>query len=85
MSTTPPQTITVHQSSFGPTWQDARKGDVWRLLVHGVQYPPELRSRPPRIRLLEHSKGHRGTRCELLDPFPGAPAVWPVGFGESSD
>lgn len=55
---------------------DARKGDVWTLVIHELKYPLEVRQKPPRIRLLEDS--HVGfVRCELLDPWPGAPEYWP--------
>lgn len=54
----------------------AREGDVWRLLIHGLKYPLELRAAPPRVRLLEDS--HRGhVLAELLDPWPNAPEYWP--------
>ena len=73
------QTILVRQSSLGDNWQKAKTGDIWHLFIHGTQYPPALRSAPPRVRLLEDSRGGLNpTRCELLDAWPDAPPEWPV-------
>ncbi len=72
------QEILVSQRSRGDAWQGTKKGDVWHLFIHGAQYPSALRSAPPRVRLLEDCKGGLNpTRCELLDPWPGAPGEWP--------
>lgn len=69
--------IVVHGSGFSQSWQSAAKDEVWHLVVHGAHFPSALRSRPPRIRVIEgyHPKG---TRCELLDPFPGCQGEWPI-------
>jgi hypothetical protein len=70
--------ILVRQSSLGDNWQAAKTGDVWHLFIHGAQYAPSLRSTPPRVRLLEDCRGGLNpTRCELIDPWPDAPAEWP--------
>jgi len=60
----------------GPTLLAAKKGDVWHLLIHGALYPSALRSRPPRVRLLEDQRDPV-TRCELVDDWPDAPPEWP--------
>ena len=70
--------ILVYQRSRGDNWAVAKKGDVWHLFIHGAQYPSALRSAPPRVRLLEDSRGGlHPTRCELVDPWPDAPERWP--------
>ena len=72
------QEILVRQVSGGDSWQAAKKGAVWYLFIHGSQYPAALRSTPPRVRLLENSRGGlHPTRCELVDPWPDAPPEWP--------
>lgn len=58
-------------------WCQAQKGDVWYLVIHGVQFSPELRSKWVRVRLLEDQRDPV-TRCELVDDFPGAPPEWPL-------
>ncbi len=70
--------ITVLRVAWGYHWLAAKKGDVWRLVLHGTQYSATLRDTPPRIRLLEDvDGGPKGTRCELLDPWPEAPEYFP--------
>lgn len=65
-----------YQGTHHPTFCRARAGEVWRLFIHGLAYPPELRANPPRVRLLEDSHpGH--VLAELLDPWPEAPEYWP--------
>lgn len=54
----------------------AQEGSVWRLLIHGLEYPPELRANPPRVRLREDAH-HGHVLAELLDPWPDAPEYWP--------
>ena len=61
-----------HQS-----WDEARKGDVWHVFLHGLKYSPELRQNPPRVRLLEDVGGGLHTKCELIDEWPDAPEYWP--------
>jgi hypothetical protein len=70
------QTILVHYVPFQLSWRRAKKGAVYALNLHGLEYPPELRQNPPRVRLLEDFHGGH-TRCELLDPWPNAPRYWP--------
>lgn len=69
--------IKLHMQGFPhQAFCEARKGDVWILFIHGLNYPPERRANPPRVRLLEDAKlGH--TEAELLDEWPEAPEYWP--------
>lgn len=60
----------------GNAFGGAKTGAVFHLYIHGLEYPPELRDHPPRVRLLEDAHmGH--TLCELIDPWPDAPEYWP--------
>lgn len=77
------QTIKLWYQGFPhETFAHADEGSVWRLFVHGLQYPPERRTGlGPRVRLLEHSHpGH--VLAELLDPWPDAPEYWPPESAE---
>jgi hypothetical protein len=67
--------ILVRRTTWAYAWQEAKKGSVWYLFLHGAQYSASLRSAPPRVRLLEDSQP--STRCELVDPWPDAPPEWP--------
>ncbi|HET8957347.1 MAG TPA: hypothetical protein VFM95_02705 [Microcella sp.] len=73
--------IIVDPCCFEHAFAAARKGSVWTLTVHGLEWPVELRRNPPRVRLLEDGKRGR-VRCELLDPWPDAPRYWPPARGE---
>lgn len=68
-------TILVH-AGFWYAFPHAKAGDVFHLFLHELRWPAQLRSAPPRVRLLED--GHPGfVRCELLDPWPDAPSHYP--------
>jgi hypothetical protein len=70
-------TIKIQSNGLcGNAFGGAKTGAVFSLYIHGLQYPPELRDSPPRVRLLEDAHmGH--TLCELVDPWPDAPEYWP--------
>ncbi len=73
-----PPTIRVHPSWPNQAFMRGRKGDVFFILLDGLRWPLEVRQKPPRVRLLEDGKGRcRPILCELLDPWPGAPAYYP--------
>lgn len=75
---TRPQTISLRWQGFPhELFMTAKAGSVWHLFVHGVEYPPHIREKPPRVRLLEDVQEHAETQAELIDPWPGAPATWP--------
>jgi hypothetical protein len=65
--------------TYYPTWQEAafgaaKKGDVFHVELNTLNWSAELRNNPPRIRLLEDAKGsNHPVKCEILDPWPGAP------------
>lgn len=63
--------IRVYRGGWCEHWLRAREGAVWYLFVHGTEWPSAIRSRPPRVRLLEDAKAQGATRCELVDPWPG--------------
>jgi hypothetical protein len=70
--------IHVRATGFGYAFKAAKAGYVSRLLIHGVQYSPELRNNPPRIKLLLDNVVGQFMPCELLDDWPEAPEFWPV-------
>lgn len=73
-----PQTIRVHCNPSEETFMNAKRGDVFYVVLHGLAWPAELRAKPPRIRLMEDGKRRPGpVMCEVLDPWPGAPDYWP--------
>lgn len=73
-----PPTIRVHPAPWELTFQHSKKGDVVFICLHGCEWPPELRAKPPRVRLLEDGKRRSApVLCEILDPWPNAPAYWP--------
>lgn len=69
------KTIKVRAST--DAFKSAKAGDVFTLFIHGLQYPAELRARPPRLRLLEDATVGAHTDCELLDTWLEAPSHWP--------
>lgn len=72
------KTIAIHPSPFEFAFQRAKKGAVFLINLHGCEWPPELRNNPPRVRLLEDGKWTASpVLCEVLDPWPGAPAYYP--------
>lgn len=72
------KTITIHPSPFEFAFQRAKKGAVFYVNLHGCEWPAALRQNPPRVRLLEDGRWEpRPVLCELLDPWPGAPAYYP--------
>jgi hypothetical protein len=70
------KTIKVRAST--DAFKSAKAGDVFTLFIHGLQYPPELRAKPPRVRLLEDAIVGAHTDCELLDTWLEAPEYWPA-------
>lgn len=71
-------TIRVHPSWPNQAFMRAKKGDVFFILLHELRWPLELRQKPPRVRLLEDGKRRCApVLCELLDPWPNAPAYYP--------
>ena len=70
-------TIKIQSNGLcGNAFGGAKTGAIFSLYIHGLQYAPELRDKPPRVRLLEDAHmGH--TLCELVDPWPDAPEYWP--------
>lgn len=70
------KTITVIPSPCEYSFRMAQAGSIWHLNLHGCRWPAALRNNPPRVRLL-HACDSRPVLCELLDPFPDAPAVYP--------
>lgn len=71
-------TIHIHPAPWSRSFQQAKKGDVFFVELDGLRWPLELRQRPPRVRLLEDGKGRpAAVLCELLDPWPNAPAHYP--------
>lgn len=72
------RTIMVHPSPFEKAFQNAKKGAVFHLLIHGLKWPAWLRDASPRVQLLEDGKGRCApVKCEILDPWPNAPEYWP--------
>ncbi len=70
--------IVVYPGPKEETFHRAKAGAIRVICLHGCGWPPELRANPPRIRLLENARGiGQPVRCEILDPWPGAPAYWP--------
>lgn len=69
--------IMAHGTHFEDSFSKAKKGAVFYVLLSGVEWSPELRRNPPRIRLLENGKQGLPVRCEILDDWPGAPDYWP--------
>ena len=68
-----PKTIRVHPNPSEYTFMNGKKGDVVFIVLHGLEWPAELRAKPPRVRLMEDGKrrpeegegtdgesGHRG-------------------------
>lgn len=73
-----PPTIRIHPSPGEYAFMHGKKGDVVFILLHGLDWPPELRAKPPRVRLLEDGKRRCApVMCEILDPWPNAPDYWP--------
>jgi hypothetical protein len=72
------KTIYMHPSPWERTFMRSKKGAVFHVELHGCDWPPELRAKPPRVRLLEDAKGRPApVLCEILDPWPGAPRYYP--------
>ncbi len=72
------KTILVQPTPFERRFERARAGDEFVVFLHGLGWPPELRASPPRIRLLENSRGKGAfTLCEIIGDWPGAPTHWP--------
>lgn len=70
------QVIKVFAGNWNSAFRNAKVGDEFRLLIHELKYPIEVRANPPRIRILEAGAvGH--IPCELVDPWPDAPEYWP--------
>jgi hypothetical protein len=69
------KTIKVQAST--DAFKSAKAGDIFNLFIHGCAYPPELRAKPPRVRLLEDALVGGHTDCELLDTWLDAPEYWP--------
>ena len=44
-------TVRVHPVPWELTFQYAKKGDIVFICLHGCEWPPELRAKPPRVRL----------------------------------
>ncbi len=73
-----PPTIRMHPVPWSLTFQHAKKGDVFFVVLDGLRWPLELRRNPPRVRLLEDGKRRSApVLCEILDPWPGAPDYYP--------
>lgn len=71
-------TIRVHPAPLELTFQYSKKGQIVFIVLHGLEWPAELRAKPPRVRLLEDGKCRAApVLCEILDPWPGAPDYWP--------
>ena len=76
-------TILVGASYFQASFETAPAGTIHFVFLHGCGWPPERRRNPPRLRLTdEWVKGLR--RCEILDPWPGAPTHWPPHLAPGS-
>lgn len=72
------KTILVHPNVTEYTFIAGKKGHECVVTLHGVEWPPELRANPPRLRLLEDCRGAgEATLCEVLGDWPGAPDYWP--------
>lgn len=72
------QTIHIIPSPYQRSLQFAEKGDVFFVELSGLRWPVELRQNPPRVRVLETPRhGEPSVLCELLDPWPDAPAYYP--------
>lgn len=73
-----PPTIRMHPVPWSLSFQTAKKGDVFFVVLDGLRWPLELRQKPPRVRLLEDGKRRSSpVLCELLDPWPNAPDYYP--------
>lgn len=71
-------TILVHPGPFEHAFQQAKKGAVFFLSLDGLRWPLEVRQTPRRVRLLEDGKWRSApVLCELMDPWPDAPAYYP--------
>lgn len=65
-----------HPNPFSHAFRTAKAGAVFRLFLHELHWPEELRANPPRFRLLE--PGRFGwVLCELVDPWPDCPEYFP--------
>jgi len=72
------KTIKVQPSPFFPSGlRAARAGDVFHLFVHGCRYTPEIRAKPPRVRVTKPLDRDGYVECELIDEWPDAPEYWP--------
>ncbi len=81
MTTSRVKTILVHPSPFEYTFHRARAGAEFIVNLHGLRWPVEVRANPPRIRLLEDSRGSgAATLCEIIGDWPGAPAYYPEAW-----
>lgn len=73
-----PPTIRIHPNPSEYAFINGKKGDVVFICLHGLEWPAELRAKPPRVRLLEDGRRRPGpVLCEILDPWPNAPDYWP--------
>lgn len=71
-------TIIIHPGPWSLTFQCAKKGAVFHIVLDGLRWPLELRQKPPRVRLLEDGKRRPApVVCEIIDPWPDAPAYYP--------
>lgn len=59
-------------------FSEAQAGSVWRLFIHGLRYPPELRAAPPpRASARGLAPGPRARRAAR--PVAGRPRVLAAG------
>lgn len=73
-----PPTVWMHPVPWSQTFQHAKKGDVFFVVLDGLRWPLELRLKPPRVRLMEDGKRKSApVLCEILDPWPNAPDYYP--------
>lgn len=70
-------TIRVFATPPWNTFARAKAGEEFVLEPDGLRWPLELRQKPPRVRVLEDGNGRDPVLCELLDPWPNAPAYYP--------